>query len=340
MTADKDMNPVVNSTDVSATAEGGADLPDLVPGTLVRRIVGMRGDGYWIVECMDGSSAKVAQEDGKPSEEDRCTKKALQDWLSRFEGPEDQRRWGALYQFYELMLSDKRLDEYWNWLQGVRFTRVPSLKNVTTIGETIWRATRFPGKPGNMTPANRDAYFRKIRSHAAGLMELLDQTRFDVECPRELTERELEKTLGDTLYDWGDDEALEGHVVAYLVTPDGRFSLHYDYPESALKETLGRLIDWTYWDDHWDGNILKSSGPISQVGSQGARIVYFSCSVYDWFDGHGVQMPFPILATLANVALKLPPDQQADEDRVKKQVRRYRARKKPSLEKSENAFDG
>ncbi len=37
-------------------------------------------------------------------------------------------------------------------------------------------------------------------------------------------------------------------------------------------------------------------------------------------------IPFPVLATLANVALKLPVASQVDEEAVRKQVRRFEAR--------------
>jgi hypothetical protein len=86
-------------------------------------------------------------------------------------------------------------------------------------------------------------------------------------------------------------------------------------------------MDWTYWDDNWDGGIWSTSAPIAQANSERMPIIYFCCTLFDWFKQNGVEVPFPILATVANVALDLTADNLVDEDNVRKQVRRYQKRK-------------
>jgi hypothetical protein len=54
--------------------------------------------------------------------------------------------------------------------------------------------------------------------------------------------------------------------------------------------------------------------------------------------GSGVTLPFPILATITNVALQLSDEEAVDEEAVRKQVRRYeeRLKRRKELEESGN----
>lgn len=300
------------------------ELPEYDHSKPIKSIMEMRPDGCMVVALMDGTFAKVTPGETKPSDPAACTPQHLVQWVVSIRGKGNYPR--RYLDFLAMLADDRRMADFWAWLGDVKFKRVPSLKNSITIGRAIWQGTRLPGKPGNMTPAQRDAYFKKVRHHADALSELLAETRFDRDWKSELDDKDLEKPLGDALYQRGDDESDDGHVVAYLVTPDARYQFHYNYPDSALTETLGNLVGWTYWDDQWDDNIFASSAPIVQANSESARVVYFTCSVHDWFAGYGVEVPFPILATAANVALGLDADDQVDEETVRKQVRRHQAR--------------
>lgn len=229
--------------------------------------------------------------------------------------------------FLRKLATDRRMHSFWDWLGSVQFERLDLLRNSYTVGEMILRSTRLPGKPGNMTPTQREVYFKKVRRHAEELSNLLRWTRFDNEWMTELTDEELDKKLSQELSSWGGDEEDEGHTVAYQVTPGGVYRHHYDYPASHLARTLNDVVEWTYWEDNWDGRWYGSSAPIAQANSASTPIVYFCCTVHQWFKGHGVEIPFPELASLANVALDLPPARQVDEDTARKQVRRFQARR-------------
>lgn len=226
-----------------------------------------------------------------------------------------------------MLASDRRMQEFWEWLADTRPPKWGFARSGTSVARAIWQSTRLPGKPSNMTPAQRTAFFEKVRKHALALSELLRDTIFDQSGMRELAEHELDEPLEKKLYSWGDDEIESGHVVAFTVNGDGAHQMPYDYPRSNLTETLWELVEWTHWDDQWDGGIFSSSAPIVQANADSVRIVYFTCSLHDWFSSYGMDIPFPVLATVANVALVHGADEQVDEDTVRKQVRRYQNRK-------------
>lgn len=237
--------------------------------------------------------------------------------------------------------NEPRMRDFWSWFASVRFTRSDTLRNAHTIVQEIRRSARLPGKPSNMTPAMRETYFKKVRRHANALIDLLENTRYESGGfrDRELTEEELSKTLREVLNNWGDDEDEEGHVVAFLVQPIGRFQSSIDYPEGTLSSNLSELVNWTYWTDQWDGDIFGTSAPIAQSNSESLRLIYFSCTLYDTLFQRGAEMPFPILASVANVALNLGPDEQADEETVRKQVRRFQARRAKDRDLHPYAFE-
>lgn len=234
-----------------------------------------------------------------------------------------------LVAFAETLAIDDRLIDFWNWIATVQDTvrRISGTGSSIGIALQVRRATRLPGKPGDMPPKQRAAYFEKVRKHAYALQELLSGTRFDNDYSSELSEKELDKPLDRVLDSWGEEEPDEGHVIAFLVTPEGKFRLHYSYPESALYNTLNDVVDWTHWDDAWDGNILGTSAPIAQANRESSPTIYFVCVMYDYFKRDGAEIPFKHLASLAEVALDLGIGEQVDEDTVRKMVRRYEARK-------------
>lgn len=231
--------------------------------------------------------------------------------------------------FADTLATDSRLAEFWSWIATLQAAqkRAYSIGSSIGIAMQVRRATRLPGKPGDMSPKRREAYFAKVRKHAYALQELLSDTRFDNDYSSEVSDENLEKPLDRALDSWGEDEPDEGHVVAFLVTPEGKFRLHYSYPESALCNTLTDVVSWTHWDDAWDGSVLGTSAPLAQPNSEGARTIYFTCVMHHWFKRSGAEIPFKHLASLAEVALDLTPEEQVDEDTVRKQVRRYEARK-------------
>jgi hypothetical protein len=224
--------------------------------------------------------------------------------------------------------------DFWAWLRTVRFSKRDMLRNARTVADEITRCTRMPGKPGNMSPAARKRYFEHVRKCVVELQKLLSDTRFDRDGgigERELTEDDLDKPLahffsarglGDRSGD-GPDTA----VIAFEGDASGAARmLDWNYPASALTAILSEVYEWTLWDDQWDGGIFSSSAPIVQAGTERARTNYFTCMLYRWFERHGVAIPFPLLATAANVALRLPPETQLDEDAARKQVRRFQVR--------------
>lgn len=254
----------------------------------------------------------------------------LLSWMARY--PDAHGR--AASALYRTLALDERMRDFWGWLRTVKFDRLPTLRNSLTVADGIRMATQLPRKPGDMTPGQRKAYFEKVRTHASALLDLLYDTRFYRGWQHfdELSEKELARPLDEVLDHWGvEDDEDDGRIVAFRVTAHEKYRCSYDYPQSSLGDTLGDVIEWTHWEDQWDGNPLKSSAPIAQAKSQSTRIVYFTCTVYEWFGGKSVSIPFRILATLTNVALQLGADQQVDEETVRKQIRRYQARREKEL---------
>lgn len=192
----------------------------------------------------------------------------------------------------ELLVTDHRMYVFWQWLATCKFQRCPSMKRGLTVCGAIIRSRNLPGKPGNMSPAERKSYFSKIRKHASALATLLSGTRFE--------------------------QSRTGHPIT---SPDTQEIS--DFPTTTFLEAIHELLEWTSWEDKWDGGEFSSSAPIVQANASGVQVNYFSCKVYEWFATCGERIPFPILATLANVALQLGGEQQVDEETVRKQVNRY-----------------
>ena len=244
-------------------------------------------------------------------------------------------RYGNLRKFDELerLATDARMGQFWGWLASVTFKRLDSLRNAGTVANAITQYTRKPSKPGNMSSKHRTKYFERVRKCALELETLLTGTRFD-RCGeglghKELTDADCNKSVDSFFEDRGvgSIDGPDEEVVAFYGKADGtRELLDWNFPESNLTDTLQRVHAWTYWDDWWDDNFFLSSAPIVQAGTERSMVSYFTCMLHDWFKGHGVDMPFPVLATVANVALRLSPDAQTDEEPVRKQVRRYQKR--------------
>lgn len=247
-----------------------------------------------------------------------------------------RQRYGDLKRFdeWETLATDSRMRDFWEWLRTVRYSKLDLLRNAHTVAEEIVRSTQMPGKPGNMSPAVRNRYFERVRKSALELQELLADTRFD-RCSgiggRELTEDDLDMPLSHflALRGLGDrsGDGPEAAVIAFEGDASGAArELDWHYPASALTATLAEVYEWTFWDDQWDDRIFSSSAPIVQAGTDRARTNYFTCMLYRSFERHGVAIPFSLLATVANVALRLPAEAQLDEDTARKQVRRFQAR--------------
>ena len=189
-----------------------------------------------------------------------------------------------------------------------------------------------------MSPKSRGVYLAEVRRHATELLKLLRETKFDRNPLGELSEENLARPLSSFLGSWGEDESSEGHVVAFHVDEDGASTMFYDYPDGALSNTLSDLIDWTHWDDYWGGGII-SSAPIAQANAKSLPTIFFTCTLFEKLAYYGLEIPFPILATVANVALELGKDEQTDEESVRKQVRRYQARN-PKQTVARTPFEG
>lgn len=303
----------------------GASETNSSPVHLLTQIA-LNGRDYWIVRLQDGAMAKIEIPMMSHDIVQGIAKHTPEYLLAWLEKMDNGARAQAYIAFKRRIATDRRLSEFWAWLALANFKRYWA-KSSLTVSDSIWRCTRLPSKPSNMAPAARAAYFKKVRQHASALAELLAETRFDRIFKTALEDADLNKTLDAELYRWGDDEQEDGHVVAYLVDPHGKYRFDHDYPESALCSTLHAVLDWTYWDDQWDGSIFGSSAPIVQQNSASTPIIYFTCMLHDWFLRYGVEIPFPLLATLTNVALELNVDKQVDEEVVRKQVRRHQKRR-------------
>lgn len=229
--------------------------------------------------------------------------------------------------FKRRVCNDRRMNEFWRWIGSVNFREGKDRQRSSdSITDQFYRSTKLPGKPGDMTPKQRESYFAKVRQHTEALVALLKDTRFDLPEMSKLSEDELARPLGDVLWDWGPEDYEDGHVVAFQVTRHAKFQHFFTYPDNWLIKILDNVIEWTYWEDNWDDSLWGSSAPILQANTASVPVVYFCCTMYDWFSDNGVSIPFPILATAANVALELPPENLVDEDTVRKQVRRYQQR--------------
>lgn len=260
----------------------------------------------------------------------RCSPAYLLDHVASYRA-----RYGNLRKFDELerLARDERMRQFWDWLARVTFTRSDLIRNAGSVANTITRYTRKPAKPGNMSRARRAQYFERVRKCALELETLLSGTRFDRRGEglghQDLTDADCNKSVDSFFEDRGVG-AIDGPdegVVAFYGESDGtRELLDWNFPESNLTDTLQRVCAWTYWDDWWDDDFFLSSAPIVQAETERGMGSYFACMLHDWFKGYGVDMPFPVLATVANVALRLPPDAQTDEETVRKQVRRYQKR--------------
>lgn len=311
-------------------------------GTIDPRIIVSINNNEVIVKLGDGSFARVRNPTPMPQLIEgipRYLPEYLVDWVSR--SRENGQFSGKLLDFYLKLATDHRMSDFWSWFSTAKFERSRYLHHAYSVANSIRQSCKIPGKPGDMTPGEREKYFNKVRKHAYALMSLLMGTRYDGGGfeDREISESTLSKPLHELLYHWGEDEHEEGHIVAFRVRPDGMYRSSINYPDGELCSNLVELTEWTHWNDQWDGNIFGTSAPIVQANSESTKLVYFSCTFYDTLKSRGVEIPFSILASVANVALDLSPDDQADEETVRKQVRRYQARRAKEKEQHPFAFE-
>ncbi len=296
------------------------DLPAYQWGDRVAALEGTLPDGRMVVRLADGSHA-VAVPLPQIERERECSTSALRAWKAKIRDDDPR------HSFLDLLIFDDRTEEFWAW---VRTIKPAWWRNVSTTTDLLRRATMLPQKPGNLSPRQREDYFKRIRELAYELHEMLCGTRFAHAPEDEISDEKLSESLEKALGRWGEDEPEEGRIVAFRVHSNGVVnSLDYDFPESALTDTLFNLIAWTTWDDHWGRSIFHSSAPIRQANSRGTRANYFACTVWQWFHDHGVSIPAGVLANIADVCLQTGPDDPIAEDSVKKQIFRYKSRTKP-----------
>lgn len=246
----------------------------------------------------------------------------LVEWLSR---PSTANQ--SFRQFLERLVGDERMASVWPWVEALPSGRTghPSF----TVCHCAYMATIPPRKPGNLTPAERRGYFQKVRKHAKALIELLEGTGFGLGSwtEEEVDLDKLEETVRSDLKPWGSDDENGEHIVAYRVGDESITRLPYTYPDSHLVELLHQLEPWTEQDDYWDLWGTGSSKPIVHAHSASTKVIYFDCTLYRMLQQMlGTTVPFTHLSTIANVALKLGPDDLVDEEAVRKQVRRYEDR--------------
>jgi hypothetical protein len=241
--------------------------------------------------------------------------------------------------------------EVWAWYERIR-NQLHRYQGGSPVSFVLMveQAMRMPGKPGNMPPTKRTQYLESVRHHADALINLLNDTRFDCAWDGatkvDAEDDNAEGKIGEhvlSAQSFVNSEPGGGDIpVAYVATPDGLYKLPWDYPHSHLSETLYDLCLWAQDDGYWGRGGLTSSKFIRQKGPK-ARVIYFNCQLYEQFVRVGIEIPFPVLATVANVALNLPVDRQTDGDTVRKQVRRNLQRERhpealPRLDDSDLPF--
>ncbi len=246
----------------------------------------------------------------------------LRDWIAKFgpKFPEGKSR------IYYLLARNLDMKEVWDWY-GTATKQLPErYRSSVSFCTRIHRCKRMPGKPGNIPPKQRAEYLNKVRKHTRILIDLLADTKFDcgfddgkyIEGYEEVEKsfaRHLETAVDATTggYDY---------FVAYNIDQDGASQLPPDYPDCHLVNLLHHVVQWTDESDRWGRNFV-SSEPIRQAG-QFAAVIQFNCIFYkDYLTETGVEIPFKILANIANVALELPYEEIISAETARKQVTRY-----------------
>lgn len=232
----------------------------------------------------------------------------------------------AYQDMVERLCNDRRMTPFWEWYQSAANEEIHSMASGRFLAMQWWHSTRMPRKPGNLSPASRKRYFAQVTKHAGELISLLQGTIFDRTFGARMSEEDLASTVDHFLRNHTPSEGEESHFLTIEVDMEGA-KLHDEaFTEGALTSTLERLIAWTRQTDHWDGMVFSTSDPIAQPNSVRTPALYFTCTLFDWFQSRRLPIPFPLLATVTNVALDVPAETQVDEDTVRKQVRRYQAR--------------
>lgn len=233
------------------------------------------------------------------------------------------------------LLTDSRMSGVWEWHHEAAGPKGISL---------CWAVDRccsLPSFPGNLSAAEREKYFAKVRKHAYALVELLGPSEYGSNSAyvagfktTELDNDNLPEIVQRDLAPWGVEET--GHVVAYYVDGDGVSRMPWNYPQSSLCDLLYGVICWSEEDDFWD--IMRSSRPLENAKGPNRHVTYFTRALHERLERGGLVIPFAHLATAANVALDLPADSQLDEDAARKQVRRYKPQPQPQPKRPPPAF--
>lgn len=226
----------------------------------------------------------------------------------------------------ERLCKDRRMGPFWEWYQSAPKEQIHSMASGRFLAVQWWHSTQMPWKPGNLSPALRKRYFEQVTKHAEELISLLRDTIFDRRIAARISEEDLASTVDQFLCDHRPRDDEESHFLTIEVDRDGAKLHDAAFTEGALTSTLQRLIAWTRESDHWDGMVFSTSDPIVQPNSARTPALYFTCTLFDWFQSRRLPIPFPLLATVTNVALDVPAETQLDEETVRKQVRRYHAR--------------
>lgn len=185
-----------------------------------------------------------------------------------------------------LLACDERMREVWEWHERIRDNQRPNDEwHSMDFVLLVREATTMPDKPDSLPPKQRAPYLKSVRRHAEALISL----------------------LGDTYYD-------RANAIFYTHPPD--------YLDRHLVATLRQVCAWTRDCEYREQEGMPPRSPIRRTGP-GVRVVNFNCKLYEALARREIEIPFPILATVANVALELPENQQIDEDTARKQVRRH-----------------
>ena len=200
--------------------------------------------------------------------------------------------------------TDERMRSFWAWLDRANDEAEAAndgheLDPITLI-HSVYRGTRPPQKPGNLSPAKRQKYLDDVQVAAKRLRLLLEGTRFDLPAPDDLA-RQLT-----------------------------------DYPICKLTDQLSNLIEWTEQDDQHDrGNrpawMIKQTGTAAQKNYLVAELTFEFDRLRRWPE-------WADLASLVNVVLDLDETDELSVDAIRRTVERQRKENKSSRPGREGNF--
>ena len=181
-----------------------------------------------------------------------------------------------------------------------------------------------------MSDSDRNEYFDRVRRHAQALIDLLEGTAFEDRGFRlaSWTEDQFidasnhaKRNIQETI-ELIPDEVNESRLVAYFVEKHRVELMPFDYPDSDLVGSLGRLIEWANQADYFGRPGQGSSAHLGHSGEL-RKVRYFEYEIHSYFKAFGrKEIPHRCIATLSNIVFQLPAEKLRSADVVKKTIAR------------------